>query len=719
MRIQKIKIHSFGKLKDFSLSFEDGMNVLFGENEAGKSTVLAFIKAMLYGFSGSKRSISENERLKYMPWDGSKMGGELYFESARTKHGCIRRTFGKTARGDTCKVFDDMTGEELPLADAGEGILEMNADTFCKTAFVKQLGSGISGKADDEIAKKMMNLEQSADEEVSYSRTKDCLLAQKRTLKTIGNRGKIPVLESELIQLQEEAAKAQRREQKSLELLQTQNRLTAEKEELEQKLALAEQQAWQADCIKIQGLHQRLEKLQLQIEKFGQIPERAPQDERRKNELLNRLQSAENEIAVLKAQKKICEEQKPEQFELVRDRIEQLRSEQNNLQDTGHKNSPLLLVLGFLLLAAGILAGLFIKPLCYLISIAGIGSLLWYGFSMKRAIRSENNAKLELEQEILELFSKIQVTNFEEYDKIQNEYTEMSLKLRLLEEQLKMKEELKGQAEQDLAAFRTELEQVYGRKDAFDRIEQMKQELESLDKLRSEKELLGQSMELIADGRPIELFLKERAAEPVEALADSESIQKRSMDLVREIADCEHALSELERERPLSLIQGEIAARQEELREYQQLYTAFETAENEIDEAYKALENEFRPKLNALAGEHFQKITGGCYGSVRVSKDFKVLLECGNELRELDYMSGGTADQFYFALRTAFLELMETGEAIPLFLDDTFVQFDAKRTQNAFAFLMNQKTQILYFTCKKDILDLARQNSIHCMEVLS
>ena len=52
MKIHTLHLASFGKFKDKTIHFEDGINLIYGENEAGKSTVMAFIKAMLYGFTG-------------------------------------------------------------------------------------------------------------------------------------------------------------------------------------------------------------------------------------------------------------------------------------------------------------------------------------------------------------------------------------------------------------------------------------------------------------------------------------------------------------------------------------------------------------------------------------------------------------------------------------------------------------------------------------------
>ena len=43
MKIKKIKINSYGKLKEKEINFKDGINLIYGQNEAGKSTLIKFI----------------------------------------------------------------------------------------------------------------------------------------------------------------------------------------------------------------------------------------------------------------------------------------------------------------------------------------------------------------------------------------------------------------------------------------------------------------------------------------------------------------------------------------------------------------------------------------------------------------------------------------------------------------------------------------------------
>ena len=58
MKIKHLRINGFGKLKEKDMDFKEGINVIYGENEAGKSTLLKFISCMFYGTSRNKNGKS-------------------------------------------------------------------------------------------------------------------------------------------------------------------------------------------------------------------------------------------------------------------------------------------------------------------------------------------------------------------------------------------------------------------------------------------------------------------------------------------------------------------------------------------------------------------------------------------------------------------------------------------------------------------------------------
>ena len=79
MKINKIKINSFGKLRNKEIEFKNGINILYGENESGKSTIMNFIKNTLYGISKNKKGKEISDYDKYKPWGKEEFSGKLEY----------------------------------------------------------------------------------------------------------------------------------------------------------------------------------------------------------------------------------------------------------------------------------------------------------------------------------------------------------------------------------------------------------------------------------------------------------------------------------------------------------------------------------------------------------------------------------------------------------------------------------------------------------------
>lgn len=72
MKILSLHIEGFGKFHDLDISFKDGLNVVYGKNEAGKSTLHTFIRGMLFGIEKQRGRAARNDVYsKYEPWKGS------------------------------------------------------------------------------------------------------------------------------------------------------------------------------------------------------------------------------------------------------------------------------------------------------------------------------------------------------------------------------------------------------------------------------------------------------------------------------------------------------------------------------------------------------------------------------------------------------------------------------------------------------------------------
>ncbi len=196
MRILRLHVENFGTLKDFSLEFEQGMNVLYRENGWGKSTLAVFIKAMLYGLpASSKRSLDENERKKYVPWQGGAYGGSLEFETAK---GCFRaeRFFGAKESGDRFSLFDLATNlpSQVYSQSLGEELFGIDADGFERSTYLSQR-SLTGGKDNNSISAKLGNLLDDVGDIGSYDTAIAALDKRRRYYVMTGNRGAIAEME--------------------------------------------------------------------------------------------------------------------------------------------------------------------------------------------------------------------------------------------------------------------------------------------------------------------------------------------------------------------------------------------------------------------------------------------------------------------------------------------------------------------------------------------
>jgi exonuclease SbcC len=210
MIIKKITIHNFGKHTNLELLLSDGLNIIYGKNETGKSTIQSFIKAMFYGIDSRSRSLRDNERKKFLPWNEGKMSGELTFIGTDGLPYVIHREFGKTKKNDVVEIYNEVTGVKnnlLSINDPGRQLFSAGIETFENTVFIGQLGCMVSSgnDKDGEIMKKLSNLTQSGNEDISYRNVYDAMnSASSEIISKVGKRGKLNDLERKVNELTEE-----------------------------------------------------------------------------------------------------------------------------------------------------------------------------------------------------------------------------------------------------------------------------------------------------------------------------------------------------------------------------------------------------------------------------------------------------------------------------------------------------------------------------------
>lgn len=203
MKLLGLHIENFGKLQDFDLIPQSGLNVLYQKNGWGKSTLAVFIKAMLYGLPAStKRALDENERKKYTPWQGGAFGGSLEFSTEKGRFR-VERFFGAKESGDTFALYDLSTNKPSTVYSEhlGEELFGIDADGFERSTYLSQ--RSLSGHRDNNtITAKLGNLLDDVDDVGNYDAAMAALEKRRKHYVLTGNRGTIAELEQEQLTLQ-------------------------------------------------------------------------------------------------------------------------------------------------------------------------------------------------------------------------------------------------------------------------------------------------------------------------------------------------------------------------------------------------------------------------------------------------------------------------------------------------------------------------------------
>ena len=134
-------------------------------------------------------------------------------------------------------------------------------------------------------------------------------------------------------------------------------------------------------------------------------------------------------------------------------------------------------------------------------------------------------------------------------------------------------------------------------------------------------------------------------------------------------------------------------------------YDAISLAVDTLRAADSELQGRFSPQLGKLAAQYMSFMTGGRYSDVLINRDFSASAKTQDDavVRDSEYLSAGTLDLMYLAVRLAVCELaMPAGETCPLIIDDALVNLDEERLRQAMALLreLARSRQIILFTCR-------------------
>ena len=173
MKIENIKINSYGNLKNKEINLKK-LNIIYGKNESGKSTLLNFIKNIFYGISKNKNGRDISDYDKYLPWGENDFSGKIKYLLDNNFEYEVYRDFNKKnpvvyneQMEDISKEFkiDKKTGNQFFVEQTN-----VDENTFMSTSFSMQKEVVVDSTTQGALLQKVANLAESGSEDVSYKK---------------------------------------------------------------------------------------------------------------------------------------------------------------------------------------------------------------------------------------------------------------------------------------------------------------------------------------------------------------------------------------------------------------------------------------------------------------------------------------------------------------------------------------------------------------------
>ena len=654
MILEKLYIDGFGKFSDYSLNFSPSIQILYGENEAGKSTIHAFIQAMLYGIpkGASKKEVF----FQYRPFSKALgFGGSLTF-SHQGKSYCVQRDF---LQGGEAHITILPQGEKL---SEGESFLQsvlspFSLESFKNTVSIRQLKSSTEREMVYELQAMLSNFQESGNVELNpqaaleYLEQEEARLREKMipdaTKRYSGLLGEVKNTHRSLSLL--EAEEAQSSEEKSLKgsapeeaMIEETDREETDGEEIDGKRKAGEE-SFEKNSSPVKNCILQEESLELQRK-------RAEIEETR--EEWNRLSSLLEKEGLNNKDELLLEQEKMLQY---------LSHEQEE-KELGKSSIFLYPLFCFFALCFAVLTTL--SFLYAYTSVAlprfpffsmGFSAYLYPFFcafllflllalSQRRIFTQQQRWVKQEKREFEEILAKRNISTFLQFQNSSKE---------------ELREEGSSYTQAKVLQYYNTLLEKWGEK------EELEKSLALLEESYQKEKLLW-----------LETSYKEKQKEQWEELLRQYGILQNKADLIRP-----------------SL---------EENEKLQEKREAILEAKERIRQIAGEIRKSFAFHLNEDCGKALSEITGGRYDSLWIDEQLHIYVNAKEGFFPLEQASTGTIDQLYLALRLSMALLLqrENRDLLPLLFDDSFAMYDEKRLAASIGYLKKAyPAQILLFTC--------------------
>jgi DNA repair exonuclease SbcCD ATPase subunit len=700
MRIEKLDIKGFGRFSEKQLNFTDGLNVLYGPNESGKSTLQLFIKAMLYGLKGGRATRegipSQLNRLK--PWEGRTYSGVMEYTLQDGRKYRVERDFDRGTTVIYDGSYNDISGEfpiskdKQPMfADKHTGMPE---DCFEKTIFIRQLETRLDGENSGSLLVRLANISQTGYEDMSFKKAEEALKEAVKDVLGTGRNGSRPgdVVEARLKELRTARQAAAERQSAGMEnnskLLQL-HRLREHKQQEkdflsgagvlielrkrldERKNTIKTLRMLSSELLEIQGDIEAAD-LELRAVREGAlngVRSRAAQKLQRKRKSFTLWYFLISVGVILLSALTVSS------FPFLYDRMEGLLP--------GAAGRYLLVPAVILILAV------LLRPLAVRLYDARSGNTVG-SVQLKTDLKpQQGSAAAGHGVDSVDRLASLNARAMERYSAASLACGKVLDNMQTLEDEC-------AAAQKDVISLERSLDKG---------IEELTARFAGcgIDVPFFDTGSIGHSL---TEGDS--LWLEEAWRHSTEEV--NGQLAEYSLD----IRECETLNRNGGDDDELQRLDEEIDVLLKTKLEYEGKGAALSLALSNLQAAADDIRKSFSPSLDMKMCGIISRMTGDRYNTVKADDGLRLMtVTPGNgTIRNASILSGGTTDQFYLALRLAAAELLEPkDEKLPFILDEVFSQYDDDRTRMTLEYLKEicSERQVILLSCKKRELELAAE----------
>ena len=679
MKIKNIKVNAYGNIENKDINLEEGINIIHGANESGKSTLLNYIISIFYGISRNKDGKALSDYEKYKPWNSNEFSGRISYKLENGEEYEIFRDFNKK----NPKIYNDKLEDisdrfETDKKDGSKFFIEqmgIDKQMYLSTVVSTQEEVRLDEKNQNMLIQKIANLAGTGEDNVSYK--KALIKLQEKIRDEIGtnktSQKPINIIEKEIVEINNKIVETEKYRNRKYEI-------DAEKEQILSELKELEQQK------------QILQELQNSMKSEEETKNRLEIREKNRKDNIAKINELTNQKNTINAESERVQSAKNHLQDIIKghkENIEKLNSEiekiANEKEETQEKEKPSIsfIVITVVLAIALICSIILIKN--YIVSgilgVALIANIVFYVINKNK--QKVNKAKLR---------EKINQEKQYKREKLENQKQQIIANVNTTEKELEKQEEEEKQVNSELSMLKGQI--ILLQKNNEKITEEIEQDNKAI-KEESNKNK-QQIIEKYKDKNINDLLYindYQNYISKIEETINNNRIRIKGLEI--EYNTIVPQLDEM------VVLEEKREADKEKLAELREKESIINISIENLMDAYEEMKTTITPKFTKNLSESIQKISSNKYNKVTINDENGMIIENNRgEYVEAVKLSTGTIDQLYLALRLSMIDELSK-ENLPIILDESFAYSDNNRLKNMLQYLTSDLNnhQTIIFTC--------------------